>query len=286
FFSGLVEGEYFFILNHVDRITTDFTQLWRKLGKLNVEAINSTFDESLYDWGTTVLNYNIAFIGAERKSFGRFAESEIKTCRYCKGEEGEKNSFGEAVSFRERAHLISEALGNKKLVSLDECDYCNEYFSRTIEPSVVNYFSIFRSLHGISGKRGKKKLRGENFELDANEFHVKLPGDLRDYKGGHFSTPLDLIDTFVQTDVYKCLVKFLLALVPKKDLSVYKNTIQWLFENKPRSLPSVACLQCGNFYADYPRLIKYKRFNFDTSFPDLIGEFRYADIVMIFIVPF
>lgn len=287
FFKDLSEGECFFILNHVERTTLEFTQLWKKLDQMNVRTINSIFDEGKYDWGTTVLNYNIDFIGTERKSFGHFTGVGIKMCRFCKGYEGQENVFGHTVVFRKKAHLISEALGNKNLISLDECDYCNDYFSQTIEPSIVSHFSPFRSLYGINGKGGKKKLKGKNFELDPEiGFNVQLPSNLSDYLGSSFSVPLNLLDTFKPANVYKCLVKFLLAVLSRKELVHYQVAVQWLFESKMISLPSLAWMKHSSFYTKHPYLIKYKRNNSNYNTPDLIGEFRYADIAIIFIVPF
>lgn len=288
FFNQLVEGEFFFVLNHSERTTSDFVELWKQLGRLNRKAINSPFDESYYDWGTTVLNYNIDFIGTERKSFGNNKCFGTRLCRFCYTEEGKVNSFGSLVKFNKKAHLISEALGNKRLVSIDECDHCNDYFSQTLEPSIVNFFAPFRSLYGIPGKRGKKKLKGTNFELDPETgFDIKFPGTLLDFQEGCFKVKLEMQEGYIPVDVYKCLVKFILAVIPIEEMSIYSKTINWLYdESSVCVLPKVTYLKNASFYTEHPYLVKYKRHTTDRSFPDLIGEFRYGDIVLIFIIPF
>lgn len=44
-----------------------------------------------------------------------------KICRFC-------NIDYKHTKFRKKAHSISESIGNKKVFTLDECDYCNEFF--------------------------------------------------------------------------------------------------------------------------------------------------------------
>lgn len=50
-------------------------------------------------------------------------------CRFC--------GTGDPKLFRRVAHLIPEALGNKRIFSLDECGTCNEKFS-VYESALVN----------------------------------------------------------------------------------------------------------------------------------------------------
>ncbi|WP_400263076.1 hypothetical protein ACFX5U_08410 [Sphingobacterium sp. SG20118] len=211
-----------------------------------------------------------------------------KICRFCNCVAGDIHFRNEEVSFSNKAHLISEALGNKNLTSLDECNSCNEYFSETIEPSIVNFFALFRSLYGIPGKRGKKKVKGDNFELDSVQgFNIQFPGKVTDFPDGEVNMELYLKEQYIPVDVYRSLVKFLLAIVPREELHLYKRTIDWLFGRvEDIDLPQIAQLKQTNFYTDHPKLIKYKRNINDTRYPDLIGEFRYGDILMIFIVPF
>ncbi|WP_400263075.1 hypothetical protein ACFX5U_08405 [Sphingobacterium sp. SG20118] len=70
FFPYLINGECFYLLKHRDRTTKEMSELWSKLGVINEKVGVEVFDEKKYDWGTTVLYYNIDFVGDERKSFG------------------------------------------------------------------------------------------------------------------------------------------------------------------------------------------------------------------------
>lgn len=288
FFSYLNSGECFYLLKHRNRTTKEMNELWSRLGVINEKVGLEVFDKEKYNWGTTVLYYNIDFFGDQRKSFGTQGKNKKKICRFCNYATGEMHFRNSEVSFSKKAHLISEALGNKRLISLDECNSCNEYFSEEIEPSIVNFFALFRSLYGIPGKGGKKKVKGNNFDLDPDQgFNIQFPGTFLDFPEGELNMELHLKENYRPVDVYRTLVKFLLAIVPREDLHLYKKTIDWLFGRVDDiDLPHIAQLKQANFYTEHPKLIKYKRIINDTAYPDLIGEFRYGDILMIFIVPF
>lgn len=62
-----------------------------------------------------------------------------------------------------KSHAISEALGNKRIISIEECDDCNNKFSMSIEPDIVKYFSLHRNYWSIKGKGGVKILEGTIF---------------------------------------------------------------------------------------------------------------------------
>lgn len=69
------------------------------------------------------------------------------------------------VTYSQKAHAISEALGNKTVILFDECDNCNEKFSKSLEPQIVEYLSLFRTMFGVKGKRGDTKYKGYNFSI-------------------------------------------------------------------------------------------------------------------------
>ncbi len=67
-------------------------------------------------------------------------------CRYC----------GEARPelFRKEAHTFSDFLGNKKVISLDECDRCNAIFSR-YESALAEIVRPYLTIGGVKGKGNK-----------------------------------------------------------------------------------------------------------------------------------
>lgn len=72
-------------------------------------------------------------------------------CRFC----GTSNP----KLFRQSAHLIPEALGNRWVFSADECDECNKRFS-TYEGELVNAIGSLLTLGGTQGKGGKVRQSG------------------------------------------------------------------------------------------------------------------------------
>jgi hypothetical protein len=67
-------------------------------------------------------------------------------CRYC--------GCTDASRFRNVSHTFPEALGNKWIVSLDECDNCNKLFS-VYDDALSNSVSPFLTLGGVKGKKNK-----------------------------------------------------------------------------------------------------------------------------------
>ncbi len=65
------------------------------------------------------------------------------TCRYC--------GTTDRKRFRKKAHTLPEGLGNKWLFSLDECDDCNNQFSR-YEGALTASVGALLTLGGVKGK--------------------------------------------------------------------------------------------------------------------------------------
>ena len=60
------------------------------------------------------------------------------------------SDFPPAVSFRQEAHAIPEALGNKTLFVSYECDRCNNSFGRGIENDLGKRDTKARSLANVA----------------------------------------------------------------------------------------------------------------------------------------
>src|SRR5882724_8394208 len=74
-------------------------------------------------------------------------------CRYC----GETN----IARFRMKAHAFPEALGNKWIMSRDECDACNRIFSK-YDDAIARAVSPFLTLGGVKGKSRKVRQTGRS----------------------------------------------------------------------------------------------------------------------------
>lgn len=74
-------------------------------------------------------------------------------CRYC----GET----EPARFRMVAHAFPEALGNKWVISRDECDGCNQILSK-YDDAIARAVSPFLTLGGVKGKSNKVRQTGRS----------------------------------------------------------------------------------------------------------------------------
>jgi len=83
------------------------------------------------------------------------SNSIISKCRYC----GKDSSN---TSFRNKSHSIPEFLGNHQLISLDECDLCNKYFSEKLENHLAEFTMPYRLFGAIKGKNQIPVLKSKN----------------------------------------------------------------------------------------------------------------------------
>ena len=134
-FKSLEYGEYFYILPVYEMDSKMEHELENELCKLNkVDFLDKAPDfkikmEKLLD------KYDIKKFNLDKDSKTKIGEGkkEDRVCRFCK----QKYPSGK---FNSIAHTISEALGNKKLITNDECDECNSYFDKNRE----RFYSLSR----------------------------------------------------------------------------------------------------------------------------------------------
>ena len=157
-------------------------------------------------------------------------------CRFC--------GSGKAGIFRQLAHLVPEALGNRWIFSADECDACNQKFSRYEDALVAAVGSIL-TLGGTTGKSGIVRQTGRTTGNSVLK-HTRVGGkrqllmmarNVRDYRERVtqdedwivMRTPLPATP-FSPLFAYKALLKMALALVPVADLARYSNLRQLLLD--------------------------------------------------------
>ena len=266
--------------------------LKQEVNKLNgITTIPSNLDNTKYQIAS--LYYTQTFNGNTKK---RHYIGEInkynRVCRFC-------NNKIPIVSFKHTSHAISESLGNKSIICLEECDNCNERFSRTIEPDIANMLSFLLTIHSIHGKNGIRKTTGKNFKISLDEstksdtnigtitiqIDKDLPVNIEDF----FKEKL-LLDTsslkFLPQNVYKCLCKYVISVIEKRYLLEFKGTINWINSStKYCKLPLVA-IGDAKTPIDTPYLIVSVRKTNDYNYPFCYALFAVANIAFAFIIPF
>ena len=58
------------------------------------------------------------------------------------------------VTFKKKAHVIPQSLGNRNIVSLFECDSCNGAIFSIYESSLAAFIGIPRTFAEIRGQKG------------------------------------------------------------------------------------------------------------------------------------
>ncbi|MGQ3014185.1 MAG: hypothetical protein ACT6QS_10795 [Flavobacteriales bacterium] len=280
FFNRLNYGQKFLLIP--DNEISDFLQeaaLTYIDALENGKDLDEAFMKEVFPLQQIFRHYTIKMFGRNKAYIGY-----RKTCRFC----GQVESVN--TTFKNKAHAISEALGNKNVVLLEECDSCNEQFSRNIEPDIVEYLGFFRTNYGIKGKGGEKEFRGENFKMYKTDKPViQIPTDDPSYKSyvetSEHSLSL-LCNPITPQNIYKCLCKYFVSTVSSTQLPLFSKTIDWINGNTTEEqLPLIK--ECYvPFINTYPTITTYIRIDDTSNLPQAVGVFHFTHVLFVFIVPF
>jgi hypothetical protein len=75
-----------------------------------------------------------------------------RVCRFC----GRGKS---TTTFRQLAHVIPAAFGNRSLFSFEECDDCNLKLGSPLEDDLAKFLSLPRAISRLPGRKGTPKIR-------------------------------------------------------------------------------------------------------------------------------
>jgi len=282
FLNNLEPDEMFFILPNIE---LDIDQKLEIYSHLQSQKSSRGPDEILSELKKIskplFQSYNITVLGQYRHSIGNPRKKD-RVCRFC------SRSMPE-VTFNKKAHAISEGIGNKTLMIYDECDTCNNRFSETIEPDLIEYFSLYRTIYGIKAKGGKKKIKGINFDLE-NDGQIQIR--MRQFSdrpptGDKYKIPLHFKEKVCFQNIYRTFVKFFLSLVDENELQYFAKTIQWVNGDfSAKNLPLVSSSLSSKIYTEQPFFTYYIRKNNDLKLPYAVCDFQFICFKYVFIVPF
>jgi len=148
--KDIPNNQFFIIIPYLLMDPVEILKIFEYLKCINNNASEEIFKEKIVKLEK---DYTDSFAELEKKyefiMFSTRIQNVIgekdrtkRVCRYC-------NKSKPEVSFKKVAHSISEALGNKKIITNDECDTCNEKFGKGIENDLILYLSLFRNFFGI-----------------------------------------------------------------------------------------------------------------------------------------
>lgn len=283
YFKSLKDGEYFFITS-ISK--TDKTELYLYLSSLNnKEDFEKIKSEYLALFGDFRNEYSIyAFDGSKKYEIGEKIKQQ-RICRYC-------GKSMPDVSFKKVAHAVSEALGNKKIISCEECDSCNQKFGDGIEEDLILYLQLFRSFFGIQRKRGGNvHFKGENFDIEkGSDGNIKLGYtiDKEIPTEEDLKAPM-LFKTFENINfqnIYKTLAKYTLGVIERDKLKYFQDTISWINEERNiTKLPKVAILTSYAFFEMHPKIIVYIRKTDNVNLPYCVCELHFVHLTFSAIIP-
>jgi hypothetical protein len=155
----------------------------------------------------------------------------IKKCRFCEKSEPE-------VSFRKIAHAIPELIGNKKILTNNECDSCSEIFSLLLDDSLAKFLGLWRTLMQIKGKTGIVSYKDPDgiSRIDYTDSGIVIKNhENNEFTKINFDDNTITINGFrqpyVPIAVFKCLVKIAISIIPYDLLIYFEDTKKWLLED-------------------------------------------------------
>ena len=170
-------------------------------------------------------NYNLVMTNFDCQESQFILDDKNNTCRFCGKTKNE-------VTFSNKCHAIPELLGNKKIITNNECDICNHYYGDTIESDLGKFTSPLRTLDHIKGKNKIPKYRDVKNPRNTAEF---LNGTL--YVQNRNMLTVDQenkrlcfnlkTEKCIPINVYKSLVRIALNCMPKEYFDKFDN-IKWL----------------------------------------------------------
>lgn len=287
YFKDLKNNEYFLFFINSNFTSEQSFQLYNYLFALDnnedFEVVSKEMDESI---GELRKKYDIIAFNENTKNKIGEPDKSKRICRFC-------NKQIDEVTFKKVAHSISEALGNKKIITNDECDSCNEKFGTGIENDLILYLNLYRNVFGIKGKNGIPKLKGKNFEIQNNGDgkieikHFLNEEEEKDPNFDDFKVRLETNQNIVVQNIYRTLSKYALSVIDRQYLNNFKDTISWINQEFDCDiLPKVAMLTSYELFSHHPQLVVYRLKNEDNNLPSAVAEFRFTFLTFVFIVPF
>jgi hypothetical protein len=254
---------------------------------LNAFERNLDFDEvnklTSQLFGAFLDSYHVFVYGPERARVGEHHRSK-RICRFCKKD-------ATKTSFKKKAHAISEALGNKNVVVLEECDRCNEKFGQTLERDIITYFSFYRTFYGVSGKEGVSSIEGKNFELFREpeltlKYYQTEDDPEEDDRSEIMNFRLKMHEQLSLQNIYKTLCKFFLSAVRNEFLPHFEETFKWINgEVLQLQLPKVGIWYSFDEFLTQPNILTVVRKSDDQEIPFAVGEFHFLFLRYVFILP-
>ncbi|AAS11404.1 MULTISPECIES: hypothetical protein [Treponema] len=296
--KDIPNNQFFIIIPYLLMDPLEILKIFEYLKCINNNASEEIFKEKIVKLEK---DYTDSFAELEKKyefiMFSTRIQNVIgekdrtkRVCRYC------GRSAADGTTFKEKAHAISESIGNKIFICTEECDACNSRFAGTIEKDFFELIKLYRTIYGSKGKNGIPTLHyrdGITIEYDKKK-NCPIIRHRTDKPAVNEKGDLHLkleSDTNVNPmNIYRCLVKFALGLIDNSELSKFIKTVEWINNIKNDgstiNLPPVMCFLDRQNYFEQPEIVLYTRKTDDKKYPYLYAELKTCMFIFVFIVPF
>ena len=285
FFSKLDDGGafLFFPFSYSSLSSKEKVECENFLHKVNKpDAIN---DDELHQklFGKLLDEYNITIPRIDKNTAIGAKRKEDRKCRFC----GKTKANG--AKFKSKAHAIPQALGNAYLKLNDECDNCNNYFGRNVEPHLLNWLNIQRVFLDIRNGDNKPKITTPYGEIynDGKQMVIQTKSVL-EKENGVLEASLGSFGMIVPIKIYQGLVKIALSVVPNEELQHLKKTIEWVRDDKyiDENLPTVASTIVNFPKKSSAQITLYIRKSEQGTLPHIVGELTLGCYLYVFVLPF
>lgn len=281
FLDSYPDGDYFFI-NTKPSSQSEQLQILASIETLNT---NGCYDEVLQKYNdifsSVMSEYTIFTYHGRKKRFYGEPDQAKRVCRFC------HSDMSSGATFHQKCHTISESLGNKTIMTNEECDTCNNTFGNTIEQDFADSLLTERCFFGIKGKNGVPPVEGVNFKMKNDP-----EGGLRvDFTASDTQNvkpeDIELHYTYeaAPQDIYRCLAKYVVGVMPSAYKQHFVNTGVWISgKHNVIALPKVAILETHSLYRQ-PSLIIYIRNKSTKTLPFAVAELRILNRIYSYIIP-
>ncbi|MED1724752.1 HNH endonuclease [Brevibacillus parabrevis] len=164
----------------------------------------------------------------KEKTYLGFKDNQ--TCRFCGKSKPD-------VTFKKKAHAISEMLGNRYLCTYYECDTCNGDIFSKLETDLAWFTEPERSMTQMVGKNGLPTFKQQGFEFRSEYvggimIRDQIDNDVFQWNDENNEFFLKLKrKPHVPRAVYKAFVKMAITLMPEAEVQFFQETIEWFTRN-------------------------------------------------------
>jgi len=188
--------------------------------------------DAWHDWETIVSESIVPADGSNKRFLGSRDE---RRCIFC---DRDRNS----TSFRDDAHVIPAAFGNRTLFTYAECDDCNQTPGSQLEDDLAKFMSLPRVMTRFAGRKGTPKLRRKGHtsylkaNLQSNSVYIHQPDETEDSvnfvdnEDGSFTLNVK-VPKHRTANVARALGRMALFLLPT-DFEYFNSLRSWVMRDR------------------------------------------------------